>query len=428
MEVKYTVRNPQTPKFSSVVFSVKTIVAFGVFLRVLTLLLLPNTPSSLAPDEGTYARLVLWLTSGNSALSFPEFGDGLFRSGRILILPSMALNYMGLSSLDAVRVISLTFSIFNIFLFYIFLNSLSQEMKHSLLKRIVLAIYVFLPSHFIWGTLGLRESINEFGLLVVFYFLRKILTEPNREKFSHIFFLTLGLVITFNIRPQIGLIVSSVVILALVLNFWKQPLMIFLIFLFPIMNLLANSVPLGLPKVVGNLTSNVTSSPTDVLDFIQDKRDGNQQFANSKIVVSDCNKEQTRFTNLTCEITRMPSAIIQVTFRPLPIYDRSSSAQIGAGIENLFWILMYVFIMLRLKPLLRKSHLSFEIPAALFVLLFTIAAAVYEGNVGTAFRHKGLLLPLVLLIATSLYIERSFQMPRLVSSKVMKKKNSSGEL
>jgi hypothetical protein len=123
MEVKYMVRNLLTPQFFRIAFSTRAIISFGVFLRVLTLLLLPNSPSNLAPDEGTYARLVSWLTSGNSALTFPEFGDGLFRSGRILILPSMGLNYLGLSSLDAVRVVSLAFSILNIFLFNKFLNS-----------------------------------------------------------------------------------------------------------------------------------------------------------------------------------------------------------------------------------------------------------------------------------------------------------------
>ena len=194
------------------------------------------------------------------------------------------------------------------------------------------------------------------------------------------------------------------------------------------LNLLTNSVPLGIPKVVETVTSNVSSSPIGVLDFIQDKRDGNQLFANSKIAISDCNQEQTRFTNLSCEIIRLPSAIIQVTLRPFPLYDRGSSAQIAAGIENMFWIFLYVLILIQVKGLFGRKRLSFEIPAALFVSLFTVAAALYEGNVGTAFRHKGLLLPLLLLIAVTLYIDRPTHGPRSVLWRGMNKKKSSGEL
>lgn len=422
------VRNLLTPQLFRVAFSVRIIISFGVFLRVLTLLLLPNSPSNLAPDEGTYARLVSWLSSGNSALTFPEFGDGLFRSGRILILPSMGLNYLGLSSLDSVRVVSLTFSILNIFLFNKFLNSIACELKYSLFRKVTLAIYVFTPSHLIWGTLGLRESINEFGVLLIFYSLRRVLNDSNRKRISQIFFLVLGLVITFNIRPQVGLIVSFVLICSIVFSYWKEPLIVFVLVLFPMLNLLTNSVPLGIPYVVKNVTSNVSTTPTEIFDFIQDKRAGNQLFANSKIEISDCNQEHTRFTNLICEITRLPIAIIQVTSRPFPLYDRGSIAQIAAGIENLFWIFLYSIILIQLKGLFRKKCLSFEIPAALFVSLFTIGSALYEGNIGTAFRHKGLLLPLLLLITVSLYINRHARAPRSVLWNGRHKKKSSGEL
>lgn len=417
MKVKYVARIPLTPKFSKAIFSAKVIISVGVFLRVLTLLLLPNAPSSLAPDEGTYAKLVSWLASGNSARNFPEFGDGLFRSSRLLIIPSVALNYLGLSSLDAVRVVSLAFSILNIFLFNKFLNSMLQDSRHSLLRRSILFVYVFLPSHFIWGTLGLRESINEFGVLLTFYFLRKILIDSKGNRLFQIASLIFGLSITFNIRPQVGLMLGSVLIFSILINFWKQPLVVFFLFLFPILNLLANSVPLGIPQVFESISSTSKTSPTEVLDFIQDKREGNQQFANSKIVVRNCIKEQPRFTNLGCEISRLPSAVVQVTLRPVPIYDTGSSAQIAAGIENLVWILLYVFILSQLKGLFRKKHFGFEIPATIFVALFTIAAGLYEGNVGTAFRHKGLLLSLLLLIAVSLNLARA---PQVLESTIKK--------
>jgi len=125
---------------------------------------------------------------------------------------------------------------------------------------------------------------------------------------------------------------------------------------------------------------------------------------------------------------RLPNAILQVTLRPMPLYDKDSSAQIAAGLENLFWIFIYVFILLNLKELFKKRYFSFQVPAVVFISLFTLAAALYEGNIGTAFRHKGLLLSLLLLVAFSLYTQKSVQMPRSKFSKRLKRDMSGAGL
>ncbi|MCX6443327.1 MAG: hypothetical protein NTW43_04060, partial [Actinobacteria bacterium] len=82
------------------------IVAASFVARVIMFFVLPNSPSSLAPDEGTYAALTRWIAESKPATDFPAFGEGLYLSGRSIIIPSSVLNRIGMGELDAVRLVS----------------------------------------------------------------------------------------------------------------------------------------------------------------------------------------------------------------------------------------------------------------------------------------------------------------------------------
>ena len=87
-------------------------------------------------------------------------------------------------------------------------------------------------------------------------------------------------------------------------------------------------------------------------------------------------------------------------FRPFPIIDRGSLFLTAAGIENIVWLLMFLSIVIFLFRLNLRSHSIFPILSILlFIIFFSIATALYEGNLGTAFRHKSTIQsPLILLI------------------------------
>ena len=50
------------------------IVAASFVVRVVVFFALPNTPSSLGPDEGTYAALTKWIGESRPADKFPAYG------------------------------------------------------------------------------------------------------------------------------------------------------------------------------------------------------------------------------------------------------------------------------------------------------------------------------------------------------------------
>jgi len=400
MDVKYLNQKFLSKEVFLANIPTKLIITFGIIIRAIAYLSLPSQPSALAPDEGTYAKLVDWIFLGKPVQEFPDYGDGLFNSARILILPSVGLSHLGFSSLSSVRIISLVFSVLNILIFYYLMRTIQPLEKQKVLAKVILTLYLFMPSHMIWGVLGLRESLTEFGLLLIFYFLRKIFLDQT-VMFSNYFLLFVGLYVTYNVRPQLGLVISIVVFLSILFKFWKNKIVILALLFFPIANFFANSVPLGLPQTISTVSEKYSSSPEEVSAYFEDKRTGNQLFAKTKIDSPKCDSELARFSSIKCEIVRLPVAVLQVTLRPLIFLDSGSITQNLASLENLIWIFLYILILLTSKSLLSSKSFNFDLPAILLISLLALCAGLYEGNIGTAFRQKGILLPFLLLILLS---------------------------
>jgi hypothetical protein len=75
--------------------------------------------------------------------------------------------------------------------------------------------------------------------------------------------------------------------------------------------------------------------------------------------------------------------------RPYPWESAPSLSLALARVENLEWYLLYVLAAIGLVASLRRrsARLALQFPLALF-LLMTGIAAVTQGNLGTAFRHR----------------------------------------
>ncbi len=67
------------------------IVVTSFITRVVIFFVLPSTPSALAPDEGTYSSLTSWIGESKPADEFPAYGQGLYLSGRSIIVPASLL-------------------------------------------------------------------------------------------------------------------------------------------------------------------------------------------------------------------------------------------------------------------------------------------------------------------------------------------------
>jgi hypothetical protein len=82
--------------------------------------------------------------------------------------------------------------------------------------------------------------------------------------------------------------------------------------------------------------------------------------------------------------------------------DVTSTSSLIAALENLIWISAFVILSILF---IRRRHIFFLkplLPAIIFFLLYVSGASAYQGNMGTGFRHKSLVLWVVLLVLFAL--------------------------
>jgi hypothetical protein len=72
-----------------------------------------------------------------------------------------------------------------------------------------------------------------------------------------------------------------------------------------------------------------------------------------------------------------------------------------AALENLVWMSLTLYILLMFWRNRRLAFFYSLRPPLLFMILYCVGAGLYEGNSGTAFRHKSLILWVVLLLLAS---------------------------
>ena len=81
--------------------------------------------------------------------------------------------------------------------------------------------------------------------------------------------------------------------------------------------------------------------------------------------------------------------------------DVTSSSSLFAALENIFWFSASLFVMIMFIRNRRLAFFSALAPSLLFMSIYSVAAGAYEGNMGTAFRHKSLILWVVILLLAS---------------------------
>ena len=387
------------------------IVAASFVARVIVFFVLPNTPSSLAPDEGTYASLTKWIAESKPAADFPAFGEGLYLSGRSIIIPSSALNRIGMNELDAVRLISSIYGFLSLVLLTFLAIKLLNK-KDDLSKfntRLILlffTVFAFLPSHFVWSTLGLREGPNEFWVISTFISVYAIFHFKTR--FQALMYLALfaSIVMCFSTRPQVGLVLGVGLLIYFITQIRQAKSLIAIA-------AVLSAVFLGSIATSGNAGVSIIEDPGVVItmvDGIPSRHTGNQVAAASIIETPDCPLSEnsviasapSRVETYACIIWRAPYMTSTFLLRPFIVGDVTSSSSAFAATENLIWILAFgliAYFIVKRRGIPKFKQLT---PSLIFFALYVVGAGAYEGNMGTAFRHKALILWVVLALLLSL--------------------------
>jgi hypothetical protein len=140
----------------------------------------------------------------------------------------------------------------------------------------------------------------------------------------------------------------------------------------------------------------------DQADRIPYKQQVNQVDAASVIATQACpNTGTSRFDKYFCIAYSAPYTTFTFLFRPMIGSDVTSSSSLLAAIENVFWLASALFVMIMFMRNRRLAFFGALAPSLIFFTIYTIGAGAYEGNMGTAFRHKSLILWVVILLLAS---------------------------
>ena len=265
-------------------------------------------------------------------------------------------------------------------------------------------VFTFMPSHSIWSYLGLRDAAMEFWVLVVFvliFFIFEANQNPSKLCFLGIL---VGIPLVFSSRPQVGWVLGITVLVFSLIKFKSRAAKILIpLTLIGIVSGYIVTTPPG--KIISPSASLITQASASLIsqaDAIPLRQELNQIDAASAIKTLACPiTTEPRLQKYACIAYRAPYTTYTFLVRPQLGADVTSSSSLFAAIENTIWLGAFLFVILMLIRNRRLAFFGALAPSLLFFSIYSVAAGAYEGNMGTAFRHKSLILWVVILLIAS---------------------------
>jgi len=441
-------------KFSNLSFYQYFFTAY-IGLHVTFSLLLGNI-TAFAPDEGLYKGIFSKLYSADFASDVLGFGGAWEPWLRLIYLPAKLLTYLGFSDLLAVRFLAIGCSSFATFLL---MKMVKDNGRDDRLFKVAVIAISFIPTVFLWSSIGLRESFLYLEISAILFFLSRIKDQIDIRNLLGLAFSVYSLSMTKNYI--FILFLFAFVPTLLIFSFIKRQRFIthFLILSIATMPLAFN--PELIPAISSYFNGQVAKVDTiEIGDINNDGRcdsfepcangNGNgiedplQYVATGGMTVhalldqlkSSPNTIVARIANalgITAKLEAISkSAIVIETDKSVvanqkklslqqagikkPLQVLESSAKfllipfifINNGslflniqsIETPIWLFIYGLFFGGLYQLIRRRReLDYAVMiATLFALEFVAISALTEINVGTALRHRSLLLIPILVI------------------------------
>ena len=189
---------------------------------------------ALAPDEGGYLYtfnniykwpITPWAQSGSGWISAPT----IFLW--IAYLPAKILNMLGVADYLSIRILSIILVTLSLYLLKNILDHIHLKIKFP---HKAIFIVFFIPSVFLWTSVGLRESFIIAELTVFLVGLNFLMNGKNKRAYAFIFLGSYGLISTKNYlwACLIVTVILSSVIFLLQGNSWRKILSLFTFSLF----------------------------------------------------------------------------------------------------------------------------------------------------------------------------------------------------
>jgi hypothetical protein len=305
----------------------------------------------------------------------------------------------------------------------------------------------FIPSYFLWTSIGLREGFLFLALVGIFYSMRAITSSITLASLLLILAFASLLLIS---KPYLyillifALLAALVTICVLAKNTGSNSIRIVALCLIPLVlfpTISKNTVISGrnfIEVKLINPTSNPTSNPTqEVAGRGQTIHDLNIQIKNNPILkwvsevtqidsilesksqssylpvgseelTNNAKQLQTQAATLNDPISVVKGAF-NFLFVPIPFLDNGSFFLNAQSYESFAWYFYYILLLLMIMGLLRSRYeLNLQsLTATYFSLGFIIQSALVETNDGTSVRHRSILLIGILIMLTTIRQKKS---------------------
>ena len=449
-------------KFSNLTFYQYFFTAY-IGLHLTFSILLGNI-TAFAPDEGLYNGIFSKLYSAGFTSDVLGFSGSWEPWLRLLYLPAKLLTYLGFSDLLAVRFLSIGCSALATFLL---IKMAKENGRDDRMFKLAIIAISFMPTVFLWSSIGLRESFLFLEISAILYFLSRVKDEIDIRNLLGLAFSVYSLSMTKNYI--FILFLFAFVPTLIVFSFIKRKRLIthILILSIALMPLAFN--PELVPAISNYFKGQVTKVDTieigdinndgrcdsfepcangsgsgsgsgagdeevDIVEYVAtggmtvhallDQLKGSPNTIIARIssalgitakleaisksaIVVETDKEvvenQKKLALQQAGLTK-PLQVLESSakflFIPFIFIDNGSLFLNIQSLETPIWLFIYGLFLVGLFQLARRRH-EFDyaiMMATLFVLEFVAISALTEINVGTALRHRSLLLIPIMVI------------------------------
>jgi hypothetical protein len=414
--------------------------------------------TAFAPDEGLYNDIFSRLYTAGFTSEVLGFGGAWVPWLRLIYLPAKFLTYLGFSDLLAVRFLSIGCSALATFLLIKMAKNNGRDDR--VFKATIIAISI-IPTVFLWSSIGLRESFLYLEISAILYFLSRIKDEMDIRNLLGLVFSVYSLSMTKNYIFILFLFAFVVTLLVFTIIKQRSFITHILILSIAVMPLAFNpnlvpaisiyfkgqvakvdTIDIGdinndgrcdsfEPCASGNINGNEDVETFDyvatggiTVHALLDQLKGSPNTIIARIassfgitakleaisksaiiletdeeVVENQKKLSLQQAGLTKPLQVLESSA-KFLLIPFIFIDNGSLFLNIQSIEIPIWLFIYGLFFVGLYQLARRRR-EFDyavMMATLFALEFVAISALTEINVGTALRHRSLLLIPILVI------------------------------
>ena len=163
-------------------------------LHVTFSILLGNI-TAFAPDEGLYKSIFSSLYSAEFTSDVLGFYGAWEPWLRLIYLPAKLLTYLGFSDLLAVRLLAISCSTLAT---YLVVKMARNNYRDTKVFRVAVIAISFIPTVFLWSSIGLRESFLYLEITSVLFFLSRIRNKVDLKNMAWLGFSIFSLAMTKN--------------------------------------------------------------------------------------------------------------------------------------------------------------------------------------------------------------------------------------